>query len=326
MMSSTRRSFLATSLAASAGAVLARAGLAAEAEQAPIPATSSEAGGPWPIAIFEKILEGLSYEELADVVAEIGADGIEATIRPKGHIEPEAAADEVPKMVEALGKRGKRIIIAATGIGSVDEPHTEALLRLFKAMGIGHYRLAHYRYDNTRPLKSQVADFAAKVRDVAAMNKELSLQGLYQNHAGANYLGSLAWDAATALDGIDPASIGIACDLRHLRADTGSSWQTALRLFKPHIRSIYLKDGVWAGSRSDELKNVALDTGFVNVDVFRAVREGLEPMPLCIHVEYLGYRVFEKHEIPAAVEAHKHDLQVLREWMKPGKPRKAKKK
>jgi hypothetical protein len=98
----------------------------------------------WPIAIFEKVLEGLSYEELADAIAQIGADGVEATIRPKGHIEPEAAADEVPKMAEAMRARGKQIVIAATHIRNVDEPHTESLLRTLKTVGITHYRMGHY--------------------------------------------------------------------------------------------------------------------------------------------------------------------------------------
>ena len=70
----------------------------------------------WPIAIFEKVFEALSYDELADVMVQIGADGVEATIRPDGHIEPEAAAEEVPKMAKAMRERGKQIVIAATHI------------------------------------------------------------------------------------------------------------------------------------------------------------------------------------------------------------------
>ena len=76
----------------------------------------------WPIAIFEKVFEALTYDELARAIAEIGADGVEATIRPGGHISPETAAVEVPKMAEAMQKVGKRIAIAATSIGGVDEP------------------------------------------------------------------------------------------------------------------------------------------------------------------------------------------------------------
>jgi len=299
----TRREFLQ---AAAGSALLAGWGR--------LPAAESSATE-WPIAIFEKVFEALSYEELADALVQIGADGVEATIRPQGHIEPAVAAEEVPKMAEALKRQGKRIMIAATQVRGVDEPHTERLLRTFKSLGITHYRLGHYDLDLNRPLKQQVADCAARVRDLAALNQAIGIQGLYQNHSGGRYLGGLAWDAAYMLDGIDPDAVGVALDLRHLRTDSGLSWKTAARLLKPHVRSIYVKDAIWTGPRSDKLENVALDTGFVNDEVFEFVRQGLPPMPLCIHMEYLGYRVFGKHEIPAAIKAHQNDIAALRRWL-----------
>lgn len=275
----------------------------------------------WPIAIFEKVFEGLNYAELADAVEATGADGIEATIRPGGHIEPEVAAEEVPKMSTALKKHGKRILIAATHIRSVDEPHTESLLRTLKKEGITHYRMGHYHIDLKKPPLAQVRNYAKQVRDLAALNQEIGIQGLYQNHSGGNrsngrgYLGALGWDAAMMLEGIEPTAMGLAFDTRHLRKDTGASWETAVAVCKPHIRSIYVKDGMWFGERGDEYKDVALDTGFVNETVFQTMRAGLPPMPLCIHMEWLGYRVFEKHEIPSAIEAHQHDIAVLRSWL-----------
>ena len=302
----TRRQFLQSGLVSSAALIAADQVLLAS--EAP-----NQSG--WPIAIFEKVFEGLSYDELAEAIAEIDADGVEATIRPKGHIEPEAAADQVPKMSEALKKRGKRIIIAATGIGSVDQPDTEPLLRTLKTAGVTHYRLAHYDLDERKPLLAQVRNYAAQVKELASLNREIGIQGLYQNHAGARYLGALGWDAAYMLEGVDPDAVGIALDLRHLRTDTGLSWKTAASLLKPHIRSIYVKDAIWTGPRSDKLRDVPLDTGFVNDEVFEFVRGGLKPMPLSIHMEHLGYRVFEKHEIPAAIEAHQHDISALRRWL-----------
>ncbi len=271
--------------------------------------------GGWPIAIFEKVLERLSYEELADAVVEMGADGVEATIRPRGHIEPAGAADEVPKMAAAMESRGKRVIIAATGVTSVDSPHAEVLLKTFQAVGISHYRTGYYYYDHSRPIKQQVVEFSAQAKELAAMNRSFGLQGLYQTHAGARYLGAMGWDLALMLDGIDPDSFGAAIDLRHIRADSGSSWKTAVQVLKPHVRSIYVKDAVWKGERSDQLENVPVDTGFVTNEIFDFVRRDLPPMPLCIHMEHMGYRVFEKHEIPGAIRAHQADIAALRRWM-----------
>ena len=304
-----RRLFCASAGAAMCSAVAANASLAAQ-----------EKHPSWPIAIFEKVFEGLNYQELADAVEQTGADGLEATIRKGGHIEPAVAADEVPKMSEALMARGKRIIIAATSISRADDPQAEMVLKILKASGITYYRMAHYQLKFDQPLLPQVRNYAAQARELAALNTEVGIQGLYQNHSGSSkqqgYLGALGWDAALLLEGIDPNALGLAFDTRHLIKDTGSSWHTALAACKPHIRSIYLKDGTWTGPRGDQYKDVPLDTGFVNKGVFDEIRKGLESMPLCIHMEWLGYRVFKKDEIPSAIDAHQKDIAALRSWMR----------
>ncbi len=129
-------------------------------------------------------------------------------------------------------------------------------------------------------------------------------------------IGALGWDTAYMLDGIPADHLGVALDLRHLRADTGRSWKTMVRTVKSHIRSIYIKDAKWSGARSDRLEDVPVDRGFVSEDIFEFVRDGLPPMPLCLHMEHMGYRVFEKHEIPGAIEAHRKDIDAIRRWMK----------
>ena len=269
----------------------------------------------WPVAIFEKAIQSLGYDDLADAVDRIGADGIEAAIRPGGHIEPAVAAEEVPRMVEALGRKGKRVIIAATHVNRADAPETESFLRTLKQNGIHYYRTGYYRYDPGQPLKRQVQEFAAMARDLAALNNEVGILGVYQNHAGAKYLGSLAWDLAYILNDVNPDALGVALDLRHLRADTGTSWKTAVAALKPHIRAIFVKDALWTGPRTDVVHNVPLGQGFATKEVFDFVRQGLSPMPLSIHMEHMAHGILEPSEIPEGIKAYQNDVAVLRSWL-----------
>jgi sugar phosphate isomerase/epimerase len=318
-MQTDRRKFLKGTLAASV--IAGTAGSIAAQSPAPTDTAddvSKKAGNPWPIGIFEKPFEGLSFDQLADAMQQIGADGIEATIRKGGHIEPNKAAEQVPELVEALGKKQKRIVIAATSIAVADAA-AEDQLRILSENGITHYRMAHYRYEFGKPMMDQLREFAAQAKDLAAMSKSLGIQGLYQTHSGSTkkggYLGSLGMDLATALEGVDPDGLGVAFDTRHVRKDTGSSWRTALAALKSHIRSIYVKDGVWRGNRSTSYADVPLDTGFVTEEFFDEVRRDLPAMPLSIHMEWLGYRVFPKDEIPDAIYACRLDTRVLRKWI-----------
>src|SRR5688572_13655183 len=81
-----RRDFLRDSLAI--GAALAT-GSAARAFVAP---------GGNEICAFIKFVQSLSYDQLAEAIADTGFDGIEATVRRGGKIEPQKAVDELPKL------------------------------------------------------------------------------------------------------------------------------------------------------------------------------------------------------------------------------------
>src|SRR2546425_12784750 len=73
------------------------------------------------IISFSKPFAHLSFDETADLVAEVGWDGIECPVRSKaGQIAPEKVEEDLPKMVEALKKRGKEVTIVTTEITKID--------------------------------------------------------------------------------------------------------------------------------------------------------------------------------------------------------------
>jgi hypothetical protein len=142
---------------------------------------------------FTKPFQNLNFEETADTVAEIGWDGVECPVRPKGQgqIEPERAPDELPRLVQALKSRGKELTLLTTAITDVSQPHTERLLRTAAALGIRRYRLGFWKYDLAKPIPDQTAETSAQLRDLAALNAELGLQAGFQNHSGRDYVGSV---------------------------------------------------------------------------------------------------------------------------------------
>ena len=174
----TRRDFVAATT--TAAAALATAPLSLFAQET--------AARRFKIIGFTKPFQQLNFEDTADVVAEIGWDGIECPVRPKGdgQIEPERAPDELPKLLEALKKRGKDLTMMATAVTSVSQPHTEPLLRTAAKLGIRRYRLGFLKYDLARSIPDQLKEIGARLRDLAALNGELGLQAGFQNHSGSD--------------------------------------------------------------------------------------------------------------------------------------------
>jgi sugar phosphate isomerase/epimerase len=274
----------------------------------------AEAKVDYPVIVFEKAIQNLSYDVIGEHLAKMGLQGIEATIRKGGHIDPKDAETEVPRMVASLAKSGQKALIAATSVRDVNAEN-EKFLRILKANGITRYRMEYYRYDLKKSPLAQMREHKAKLKDLAAMNKEIGVQSLYQIHSGSKLAGSLSWDAAMMFEGIDPNHAAVAFDLRHVRMDTGISFELALANLRPHIRSIYVKDARWEGERSNKWKSVPLDTGFVDQATFNQVRKGLGAMPLSLHMEWGKTSLYPKDEAMEAMELIARDAKTLKSWL-----------
>ncbi len=288
----------------------------------PAKAFAAEGDAKHPIAIFTKVFQSHTFNELSDAIATIGADGVEATIRSKGHVEPDQADSLIPKLIEALGKNKKLLLIATTGITQADKS-TEKLLTVLRDNGVHHYRMGYYRYEkpnSSGSMLQQARNAAAKAKDLAVMNRELGVVGLYQNHYGKDYVGSLIWDLAILMEGIDRQHMGIALDLRHLRAEIAGSYPSAVNVIRPHLRSIFLKDTrrePAAGKSLTESSpvDVPLGEGLVQKELFHDVLQSLPPAPISLHVEYFGQNAIPVNEIQPVVDAYRRDLITLRSWI-----------
>jgi len=310
-----RREFIeSVGRAALAGSVL-QAGWPGNHARAANPTAQELPAGQWPVAIFTKVFQRHSYDQLADVVAEIAADGIEAPIRRGGHIEPQHVAQELPKMVASLAKVQKRVLLAATDI-TTDGEATAVVLKTLRDNGVTHYRTGYYQYNDRASRLEQVRRFADQAKALADLNQQIGIMGVYQNHAGDGYLGNVIWDLAMLLEPIDPRWLGVALDLRHLRAEIGVSWRSMIELIRPHVGTVFAKNSTWTVNGKPQLVNVPLGDGMVDRDMFRRVWGSMtQPAPLSVHVEYLGQEPLKVGETSAMIAACARDVSLFRTWI-----------
>ncbi len=265
-----------------------------------------------PICVFTKPFNSLSFDELADRVAELGFDGIEAPIRKGGHIEPRQVADELPKLVEALAKRNLEITVLTSDINDPNDPMTAKVLKVAAGLGIQRYRMKYYTYDLKRPVIAQINEWRPAFRDLAAMNKEFGIKAVYQNHAGNKQLGAALWDLREVLEGISPEEIGVAYDIRHASVEGGMSWPITFNMIRPHLDTVYVKDAHWVGKKPT---NVPLGEGIVDPRFFKMLAQSGFEGPISLHEEYLDHRK------PELVSEHfaaiKRDFKTLKEWIPP---------
>ncbi len=284
-------------------------GLAASAVQ---PAFADHHGRKPRICFFTKMFQDLTFDELATLTAELGMAGVEATIRPGGHIEPAAAPDKLPEMVAAMRKRKREVTIMASGINSATDKkqHAEAVLRTAAKLGVKHYRMSYYRYDLKKPIKPQLANFRSELKELAALNKELGIQALYQNHSGNKYVGAPIWDICDLVEDLPREAVSLAFDIRHAAVEGGLAWPLNARRAMPLTGSIYVKDYVWDGLK---VKNVPLGEGRVEKKFFKDFKIARFDGPISLHVEYL-----HRNEPDVATKgkaAYAKDLATLKQWL-----------
>jgi len=272
---------------------------------------NTEASRQFQLIGFTKIIQQLGAEETADFVAEVGWDGVELPVRAKGQIEPERVAEELPKFVEALRKRGRALSIIATDVRDPAHPLTLKVLRTAAELGVKRYRLGFWKYAPDKSISEQLSEIKSQLRDLAQLNSELGLTAGFQNHSGANYVGAPVWDIWHLIRDLDPRHVGVCFDIGHATLEGGLAWPTHARLMEPYYAAVYVKDFLWE-KRDQGWKDVwcPLGAGMVNRAFFAGLRKSNWSGPISQHHEYPL-----PEDRGALLSVLRKDLQVLREWL-----------
>ncbi|MDF1851715.1 MAG: sugar phosphate isomerase/epimerase [Verrucomicrobiales bacterium] len=263
------------------------------------------------ICTFTKPLQHLSYAEMAKVIAEIGFDGIEAPVRPRGHVLPEKVEEDLPRMIDALKDEGLSLTLLTSGINEVSaEQHTEKVLRTAAGLGVKRFRMAYYKYDLKKPIAPQMKEFRPKLKDLVALSKEVGIKPIYQNHSGRNYFGGPIWDLAEVLEDFDPADVGVAFDIGHATVEGAKAWPLNFARIRRYIDMIYVKEPGW---KDNKLEWGPVGSGCVDQAFYDVLKKSDFSGPISLHVEYLGHK--DPKMVPTILEAMKKDYATLQELL-----------
>lgn len=301
----SRRQFLETTVTAASAAAFCGA--------LPSPLRAAEKFAP-PVALFDKILHQvkLSLEASAALVEEAGLDGVDCAVRPNDQIEPARVKDDLPRYAELLQKRGRKLMLLTTAILHPTSPHAREVLETARKLGVTTYRVSFVKWNKDTPAVKQIAELKAQLRDLVAMNKELGLCAMLQNHSpgtpGGYLYGELNHMREIVQD-FPPAQLGIAFDLGHAIIVHGDEWKTHLEKLKTHIRVAYIKDA----ARGKGF--VAFGEGdFGQTDYFTRLKQMNYAAPLSMHIEYNWARGGEKNR-EALARALRESLTTVRKWI-----------
>jgi sugar phosphate isomerase/epimerase len=271
--------------------------------------------------VFSKHFQWVGYDEMAKLVSEIGFDGVDLTVRPKGHVEPANVERDLPKVAEAVNKYNIKMGMMTTAIKSADDKWTEPILKTASGLGIKVYRTGWYKYDYSISIPKNIEKFGAELQKLGELNAKYNIIGDYQNHSGTSG-GSPVWDIYQMLEIAKSSHIGVQYDIRHAMVEGLKAWPLGLRLLASHIDSLDIKDFEYVKNDSGwDIRNVPLGRGAVDFkSYFNLLNELGVHAPVSIHFEYpLGGADHGKFELSIprekVIEAMAEDLKYLKSVM-----------
>jgi len=99
------------------------------------------------ICLFSKHLQYLNFNEMSEILARTGFDGIDLTVRPGGHIEPENTERDLLEAVKAAQSAGLAIPMMTTNITDPNDKISQKVLEIAADNGVKYYRIGSMGYD-----------------------------------------------------------------------------------------------------------------------------------------------------------------------------------
>ncbi|GIZ10144.1 sugar phosphate isomerase/epimerase [Flavobacterium sp. UMI-01] len=239
------------------------------------------------INVFSKHLQFLDYYQAGEVAAEIGFSGLDLTVRPKGHVLPEAVHTDLPKAMQDIKKAGSHCTMITTAIESVQNPLDVAIIQAAAKEKIGFYRTNWFKYPPNVSMPQALLQYREEIKKLSEFNQQFNIIGCYQNHAGTS-IGASFWEVEAILKNANQTYFGTQYDIRHATVEGGYSWQNGFHLLQSQIKTIVLKDFKWVKKNGVwSAEDCPIGEGMVDFgSYFKLLKKhGLTP-PVSLHLEY----------------------------------------
>ena len=252
-----------------------------------------------PICMFSKHLSFLDYKHLGRTLKQIGFDGVDLTVRPKGHVLPENVERDLPIATEKIRAEGIDVPMITTNLTSSNDPAASTTLRTAVNLGIPYYKLGYYYYRDLKELDATLARVKKSVEGLAALGSQVGIQGGFHTHQGRT-VGAAMWDNWWIQRDLDLPSMGFYFDPCHATVEGGNwGWKIGFHRLSSRINMVSLKDFYWEKKFGKwKMSYCPMGEGMVRFDEFFQLLASISfHGPISVHLEY---------DINGATESARH--------------------
>jgi len=240
------------------------------------------------LCIFSKHMAQFDWKELGRKAKELGFDGVDLTVRPKGHVLPERVREDLPRAVEAIRAAGLDVPMITTDLKSAADPAAAPTFETAQKLGIRLFKPGYWNYAKGRTVLQTQIEVRQHFQGLLKMAMQHGVTLGLHNHSGA-YVGTALWAYRDLLQDVDPKWAGYYFDPGHATIEGGLYvWRISLELVLPRLKMVAMKDAYWEKSNGRwRPKWVPLGEGMVDwPEVYRNFAKVNFRGPISLHVEY----------------------------------------
>ena len=187
----------------------------------------------------------MNADQLGKTAKELGLDGIDLTVRQKGHVEPAQAKKELPLFKETLAKHGIKISMITTDIVDANNPDSRSVIETAGKLGIRYAKLGYWRYKGFGHYREQEKEVKKALKALEPIFRDNNVRAGFHTHAGA-CMGLNSNYVLRLIDECDPKVIGVYYDTGHetLEGSLGG-WEMDLDIAADRIFMVAVKAINW---------------------------------------------------------------------------------
>ncbi|MBI82145.1 MAG: hypothetical protein CMJ81_03025 [Planctomycetaceae bacterium] len=238
------------------------------------------------VCTYTEHFQSLSIPQVCKLFQQIGVDGLDLTVRPGGHIEPENAKNELPGAVQAARDHGLEIMMVTTGISAPDR-HAEQIFATCQELEIDRLKLGYFDAGRFGNLAGWLDNIRRQLDAIATLAARYGVLPCVHVHSGLT-IPSNGFMLYDLIRDIPPDRIGAYLDSYHMTmTGGGGGWRQAIDVLTPWISLVALKNFFWQATGRDETGQQKWRTNYCRLE------DGIAPVPEFVStIHQVGYRGF----------------------------------
>jgi sugar phosphate isomerase/epimerase len=196
------------------------------------------------LCVYSGNLAKIPYGELADIVRQMGYDGVDLTVMKGGHVDPAVYNVDLSRAFETVHDAGLELPMVTTSFTSPSQPYAYAVLYVSGLAGARFCRLGTWPGAASGPdIQTRAAVLRNELLQFALTGNRCKITPLLANHA-ASFPGRDLRVADALVTGLDPKVFGYCFDPAQavIEARSADGWRAQLHAALPRLGAIAMND------------------------------------------------------------------------------------